>query len=301
MKNYDVVLLNESKWINPTIQDDYTHNVLLEDEIIGKELEKLGLRIKRVAWDDQDFDWSSTKTVLVRAVWDWFTRYHEFITWVKITATETTFINSAKLIDWNVHKLYLKELELEEIEIPPSVFTISGDPRSLRFFAEARNWKEIVYKPCISATAHNTYRVKEIDFEAKNEAYQVLAQHNHMLIQEFIPSIETRGEASLVVIDGKYTHAVLKRAKQGDFRVQDDFGGTVEHYKPTKKEIEFAEHAVSKVEGNPIYARVDIVWNEKNEPMLGELELIEPELWFRFNPVAAALLAKAVLSKTTLL
>lgn len=41
----------------------------------------------------------------------------------------------------------------------------------------------------------------------------------------------TEGEKTLVVIGGRYTpFQPIKRAKVGDFRVQDDFGGTVEHY-----------------------------------------------------------------------
>ena len=48
------------------------------------------------------------------------------------------------------------------------------------------------------------------------------------------------------MIGGKYTHAVKKTAKKGDFRVQDDHGGKVEIYNATQSEIKFAEDCIEK-------------------------------------------------------
>ena len=104
-----------------------------------------------------------------------------------------------------------------------------------------------------------------------------------MMFQEFLNDIIKSGEISLVMIGGKYTHAVRKIAKNGDFRVQDDHGGTVERHQATNKEIIFAENCIKQCPFNPIYARVDIVYDNNNNPSLSELELIEPELWFRNN------------------
>ena len=96
------------------------------------------------------------------------------------------------------------------------------------------------------------------------------------------------------MIGGKYTHAVKKIAKKGDFRVQDDHGGTVEKYEAKSKEIKFAKKCIKKCPFSPIYARVDIVYDNNNQPSLSELELIEPELWFRKNPNSAEKLSKEI-------
>ena len=98
------------------------------------------------------------------------------------------------------------------------------------------------------------------------------------------------------MIGGEYTHAVKKTAKKGDFRVQDDHGGTVEKYHPTKDEIIFAGNCLKASPFNPMYARVDIVYDNNNTISLSELELIEPELWFRNNPTSANLLAEEVIN-----
>ena len=105
-----------------------------------------------------------------------------------------------------------------------------------------------------------------------------------MLFQEFQHQIQSKGEMSLMMIDGKFTHAVLKKAKPGDFRVQDEFGGTVVDYAPNKEEIAFAEKAIAACPKETIYGRVDIFYDNENRLSLGELELIEPELWFENIP-----------------
>ena len=97
-----------------------------------------------------------------------------------------------------------------------------------------------------------------------------------------------------LIIAGEYTHAVKKIAKKGDFRVQDDHGGTVEKYEATSEEIKFAEKCIENCPFSPIYARVDIVYDNNNQPSLSELELIEPELWFRNNPNSAEMLANEI-------
>ena len=119
-----------------------------------------------------------------------------------------------------------------------------------------------------------------------------------MLFQEFQYQIQSKGEMSLMMINGKFTHAVLKKAKTGDFRVQDDFGGTVIDYAPNKEEISFAEKAIAACPKETTYGRVDIFYDNDNRLSLGELELIEPELWFRKHPTAANKLSDAIFIQT---
>jgi hypothetical protein len=93
------------------------------------------------------------------------------------------------------------------------------------------------------------------------------------------------------MLGGKFSHAVLKMAKPGDFRVQDDFGGSLHDYEPAPEEISLAEYVLALCPEIPVYARVDLIRAEDGRPLLTELELIEPELWFRRNPSSAGILA----------
>ena len=93
----------------------------------------------------------------------------------------------------------------------------------------------------------------------------------------------------------------MKKAKPGDFRVQDDFGGSVEKYIPSEEEINFAENVVAACDPLPLYARVDMIWDNNNIPAVGELELVEPELWFRYYPKSADLLAESIYNKVQII
>ena len=127
--------------------------------------------------------------------------------------------------------------------------------------------------------------------------FKELISSESMMLQPFQYNIVSKGEISMMVFNGQFTHAILKKAKAGEFRVQDDFGGSVHHYAPTDEEIQFVEASVKACIELPIYARVDIFGDNDGNIALSELELIEPELWFRHHPEAAKLIAKAIKDK----
>ena len=149
-------------------------------------------------------------------------------------------------------------------------------------------------KPCISGTARHTYKLNENNLDEHTLIFQELIANEAMMLQPFQHDIVKKGEISMVLIDGNFTHAVIKKAKPGEFRVQDDFGGQVTIYKPTSEEIIFAELVIRACPELPIYARVDIFTDNEGRIALSELELIEPELWFRFFPQASKILAKTI-------
>ena len=118
------------------------------------------------------------------------------------------------------------------------------------------------------------------------------------MLQPFMKSVIKKGELSAIVINGKVTHGVRKQAKFGDFRVQHEFGGTSESVDLSDEAIQLAEDAIQSCPYFPLYGRVDMVWDENNELVVSELELIEPELFFRNNPEAATLLAHTLADYT---
>ena len=154
-----------------------------------------------------------------------------------------------------------------------------------------------ILKPCISGGARHTYKLNLENLESHESVFRELIAKEAMMLQPFQYNIVEKGEISMMVINGKYTHAILKIAKQGDFRVQDDFGGSVHDYTPTKSEIEYAENCVKACSEMPMYARVDIFEDNDGKIALAELELIDPELWFRKYPKAAQILANAINKK----
>ena len=121
-----------------------------------------------------------------------------------------------------------------------------------------------------------------------------LTNKEDFIVQEFQNNVIKKGEIAVMLIGGEFSHAILKKAKKGDFRVQDDFGGTVEVINPSNDIIQLAEQTIKKLTPTPIYARVDIILNNDEQPVIMELELIEPELWFRFKEDSAKKLGALV-------
>ena len=280
---FDITILTDRRYINPKDINPYIQNVLDEDQLLKRACEDLGLKMHRTNWDDPDFEWSSTKYVIFRTTWDYFDRFAEFSEWLNDVSSKTILINSKNLIYWNLDKKYLLELSDKGVSIPPTIYVNQGEQRSLSAIANDTNWKKFILKPAISGAARHTYKIEREQLEAFENLFADLIANENMMLQEYQEQIASKGEVSFMLFGGKYSHAVLKQAKPGDFRVQDDFGGSIEKYEPNKAEIQFAENALSKCPELPVYARVDVFWDNDDQLVLGELELIEPELWFRMH------------------
>ena len=291
---YDITILTQAEYVNPKEKDIYIDNVLFEDKLIIEALEAKGLKVHRTNWDNPDFDWASTKYLLFRAVWDYFDRFSEFSKWLEETSTKTKMINPATQIVWNMDKHYLKDLEDAGINIVKTDFVEIGDTRTLKQAITDSGWEHVILKPAVSGGARHTYKIKPGEADQHETIFKELIAEEAMLIQPFINSIMERGEVSFMVFGGKYSHAVLKKAKAGDFRVQDDHGGTVHPYEASPEEIEFVQNVMAKCKTVPVYGRVDVTWDNDGNLALVELEIIEPELWFRKSTASASLLANAV-------
>jgi glutathione synthase/RimK-type ligase-like ATP-grasp enzyme len=294
MQQYDVIILTQKEYINPVQKNEYIQNVLLEDELIQNALEALDLRVKRVSWDDYNFDWTTTKYAIFRATWDYFNRFTEFSQWLEQVSKQTTLLNSEATIRWNIDKHYLYDLHRKGIHVAETYFIEKGTFTTLKDLHKKLGWKEMVLKPCVSGAARHTYKLDTKNLEAHESIFNELISNESMMLQPFQKNIVEKGEISMMVFNGEFTHAILKIAKPGDFRVQDDFGGSIYDYVPTNDEIEYAENCVKACSEIPMYARVDIFEDNDGKIALAELELIEPELWFRKYPKAAQVLANAI-------
>ncbi len=295
MQAFDIVLLTENRYENPTVITEYIGNILQDDRILTDAFTKRGLKVIRKSWSDPAFDWSSARCAIFRTTWDYFNHFDEFQKWLNITSVQTKFINPIEIIRWNMDKHYLADLKKKNIHIVETLFIEKNDVRSLSEIAREMHGENFILKPAVSGAARETYKISHDTIAAHEEIFKSLIANESMLLQPFQKNIILLGEISLMVIGGKFTHAVLKKAKQGDFRVQDDFGGSVHDYEPTAEEIAFAENAVAACDPKPFYARVDFIRDNTDQPAIMELELIEPELWFRRYPPAADLLADEVL------
>ena len=147
-------------------------------------------------------------------------------------------------------------------------------------------------KPAIGAGANGAMKARKDDPALARHLADIL-QSKDALAQPFVPSVAESGEVSLVYFGGRYSHAIRKLPAKGDFRVQNQHGGTLHPHEPTSRELAVGEAALAAAPMPATYARVDLVEWEGN-PVVMELEMIEPELFLRRSPEGGAAICEGV-------
>ena len=297
MQTFDVALLTDRRYTASTAADGdwYLSNILADDRLLQEALASRGLTSLRVDWADPAIEWSRFRCGVFRTTWDYFERSAEFSAWLERVENETRLCNCGSTVRWNSDKHYLADLAALGVPVVPSRFLERGSPQTLAGVLAETGWDESVIKPCVSGAARHTYRVNRRTATQFQPRLSSLLAGESMIVQPFQSDIIRTGEDSLMVFGGRYSHAVRKVAKRGDFRVQDDHGGTVHEYRPTGDQIALAEQAVAACQPLPVYGRVDMV-RDGGRLAVMELELIEPELWLRYHPPAAERFAECVVA-----
>lgn len=253
-----------------------------DDQLLRAALAKAGHTADFRVWNAAA-DWTGYDTCLIRSTWDYHRNSAKFVAWVRAVSVHSRVLNSHEAISWNVDKSYLCDLGHRGLSVVPTkIFTDAGEAR--KAITKQIESGRVVVKPTVSATAELTHKI-ETDKDLAEIVKNILAR-SPLVLQPYVESIEEDGELSLVYfkIQGKvrFSHAIHKRAKRGEFRVQEEFGGSTEKIVPPDPCLELARKTLEMIRQNWTYARVDLVdWT--TTPRLGELELIEPELFFRFH------------------
>ena len=227
--------------------------------------------------------------VLPLVVWGYHERYAEWLALLdRLDAEPVPCINPPRLLRWNSDKSYLAELDAKGI---PTVHTIAVgalDEHALREARDRFGCDRLVVKPPVSASATGTFLL------GPGDAVPTDVAGRRMMVQPFIASIASEGEYSMMLFAGRFSHAILKRPKSGDFRVQPHLGGTERPCAPPVGAIELSQQALAAAPAEAVYARVDMVADDEGQLRIMELELIEPALWLQHAPDAGAAFASAV-------
>jgi glutathione synthase/RimK-type ligase-like ATP-grasp enzyme len=226
----------------------------------------------------------------------------KFLRWIAdLESANVPVFNPAPLLRWNANKSYLRELEAKSIAIVPTFWPEGNGVVSLESNLRGLGWHKAVVKPRISATAYRTQLVTAENASTAQPLFDDLRRGPGVMLQKFMDGIATEGEWSLIFFAGTFSHAVIKRPKPGDFRVQNDFGGTAQLADPPAPVLESAVRVVSAVDPT-LYARVDGVV-EEGQFRIMELELIEPMLFLADHPQApnrfVSAISDALAARTT--
>ncbi|MFV8334064.1 ATP-grasp domain-containing protein [Flavobacterium sp. GSP14] len=264
-----------------------------EDQNIITELAKHNINVKATIWDDKTVNWTDFDYLIFRNTWDYFEKETEFKIWIdQIEKLGIKTLNPIAIIQQNIHKFYLRDLQKLGVTILPTVFIDKTNHLNLTEVIPS-HWKKAVIKPAFSAGSYLTEVFDVSEIQTINEKYKSIAAEKELLLQEFMPEIQTIGETSFIFFDKKFSHAVNKKPVDGDFRVQSLFGGQYTLVQPTTTLIEKAQKIVNTFPDHLLYARVDgIIIN--SELHLMEIECIEPDLYFNLSENALERFVNAI-------
>jgi glutathione synthase/RimK-type ligase-like ATP-grasp enzyme len=253
----------------------------------AEALRARGIAVDPVAWTEPG-DLSRYDLIMPLVAWGYHLRYAQWLALLERLERESLPVaNPATLLRWNGDKHYLTELAAKGVPTVTTVEVASLSDVDLRDAAERFGTRELIVKPPVSASATGTHRIRPGETIPAGERGQ------RMMIQPFLPGIATEGEYALILFDGELSHALVKRPRSGDFRVQPHHGGTTHECDPPEGAEELARAALAAAPGKATYARVDIVRGVDGELRIMELELIEPALWLDVAPNGEEIFARA--------
>ena len=275
-----------------------------DDQVVMDELRSLGADVTYEPWD-AEIKWSGFDAVAVRSPWDYSYRRDEFVSWAE--AAGPSLHNSADLLRWNSDKSYVADMAKAGLPVVETVFLEPGE-------VWAGEEREVIVKPSVSAGARDTGRFgPSLQDEARALIGTIHNSGRTAMVQPFLASVDEHGETALVFIDGGFSHSLRKRSvlrpdevapvRATDLMVAEAMydpelvlAGT---YEPD--ELELAEriirHITERFEYLPLYARVDMLRDADGEPVLLELEAVEPNLYFNEFPEGAGRLARAIAAR----
>jgi glutathione synthase/RimK-type ligase-like ATP-grasp enzyme len=245
------------------------------------------------------FDWrtgvpAGVDAVVVRSCWDYHEHEAAFRAWIDaLAATGTPTYNPPPVLRWNLDKGYLADLAAAGVRVPRTIFVPAGDRRSLGAVIEQEGLDEVVVKPRVSLSAVDTFRSARATAARDEARWAALVARRDVLVQPFLPAVQTEGERSIVLLGGRFAHAVDKTPRAGDFRVQSDHGGTRRRVEPSEGEVALAMRIAALAPGPLLYARVDLVRDGDGWSLM-ELEAIDPELYLGLVPGAAERFAEVI-------
>jgi glutathione synthase/RimK-type ligase-like ATP-grasp enzyme len=261
-----------------------------EDLLIARALTARGAAARIVMWDETPPETLAGEVVVIRTTWNYQEKYAQFIRWLEaLPGAGARLVNPLPLLLGTIDKSYLADFRARGFAVPETVVCRSRADLEAAITDPA--FADAVIKPCVGAGAIGLHRLRARD----PASWDPVDFARPQLLQRFLPEIVAGGELTFVFFGGVYSHAVRKRGKPGDIRVQVDWGGTVEVIEPSPALIAQAAHFLTALPEVPTYARVDAVEAEGNL-LLMELEVIEPELFCLYVPGTAERFAEALLS-----
>jgi hypothetical protein len=267
--------------------------ITASDRLYAEALERRGFSVVGAPWDGPRAAFDGAAAVVIRSTWGYYRASDAFRDWTEAMAVMSRLFNPIGLVRWNLRKDYVGKLAAASVRVPETHFVACEVDAIDRVFGET-GWSRAVVKPSTGASG---YSVELVAREGVADAMSRLAAWARagVLVQEFLPEI-AEGELSLIYFDGIFSHAVRKRPRQGEFRVNSRFGATRSAEMPARAVTEQGAAVLRTLPELPLYARVDGVVRD-GALIVIEVEVLEPGLFLDFDPGSAERFAAATIAR----
>lgn len=266
----------------------------MDDYLCEDALRALGYDVKVIPWLTVTDEQLRADIVLPRSVYDYMSHFDKFQAFLdRCTALKVNMHNSVDLLKWNIDKCYLRDIEAWGMPIIPSAIELGEeiDEACLEACGKKWNTSTLVIKPTIGCAGKGMQKLDLSTLSTTAWKSEVNPKMKY-LIQPFVEAIYG-GEDSVIFIGGKYSHSLRKVPKEGEFKCQEEYGGEVLRIAPPLATLSIACQLTQKIISRfsaTAYVRVDFI-----DGAIGEVECIEPSLYFRTDPpYAAKLLANHI-------
>jgi hypothetical protein len=276
------------------LSTDNLENFFTYDKLLFEPMIKIGWMAEEISWKNEEVNWNDYSSVIVRSTWDYQNDSEKFLNVLeKINNSSAHLENNLDLMRWNMNKNYLYDLENKGIRIVETIWEKSFNPNTAFQYFDKLKSDEIIIKPNISANADNTFRLTREKLIEKLPDLEKIFADREFMVQPFMQNIVDEGEYSLFFFNGEFSHCVLKRPKEKDFRVQEEHGGKFKSVVPSEQQKIIGKNIIDKLAVLPLYGRTDLVRTGDNDFALMELELIEPSLYFNMDSESPTRFTKA--------
>ncbi len=273
---------------------DQRGDFVIDDEQAIEPLAAIGWRASTVSWRQTDIPWEDFDAVIIQSTWDYWNDVPSFLEVLAAINRKTRLANPLDLVHWNLAKTYLIDIEAQGIGIVPTLWPDAIEPPSFRAFFKCLETDELVVKPVVGANGEDAFRVSAAD---STERLEWIAGHfvgRGCMVQRFMSQVVSEGEFSLFFFAGEFSHAILKVPASSEFRSQEERGAEINLATPEDILLQRAREALSGIDPQPLYARLDFVRDDRGDFAVMELELIEPSMYLRMDPEAPARFARAI-------
>lgn len=249
------------------------------DEQMGKLMPAFAeqsMELDLIPWREASSRASDYDAMLPLLVWDYFEGNEQaFLGEMLEASRETLVLNTVNVLKWNAHKSYLDELAARGAPVIETINVNRITEANVASAFETLGADKLVIKPQVGGGAWRQV------LYSKGDTFPPVSElpPGEAMIQIFLPSVQTEGEYSFLYFGSEYSHALIKRPKDGDYRIQSLYGGTEETYSATDEEKKSAEAVLASLDEMPLYARVDLLRGLDGHLKLIELEMIEPYLY----------------------